>query len=279
VRSSRIDSLASGSCLDHSGEFAGKHACPRVQLSTSAVVRLRVRQDQAVRSRGGPGPAQAIQGACYSRSRQKWARCCGSCQYRIGRATQARPGLCVERRCLRSMSLTRGRSSLPGWRSPHPWWARQARCLMCRPGAHPGIRAGSRGVTPACQRLNHHRAYAQRYYAETFSPGRGLERLLELLAEHATAGSWLDLGAGPTTLRRGPRMPGVLGLLPGTLDGRHVPERWHVMRSGPVLPGADVDVVPVDLCPDTVAAADDLLRTVGHVAADVCEAAAGHAQT
>lgn len=50
-------------------------------------------------------------------------------------------------------------------------------------------------------RLSHHRAYAERYYAGEFVPGRGLERVLELLVGHGAGGSWLDLGAGPTTHR------------------------------------------------------------------------------
>lgn len=67
-------------------------------------------------------------------------------------------------------------------------------------------------------RLNHHRAYAQRYYAETFVPGRGFERLLELLAEHATAGSWLDLGAGPTTLLWSLAFPDVTSIAANDVD-------------------------------------------------------------
>lgn len=67
-------------------------------------------------------------------------------------------------------------------------------------------------------RLNHHRAYAEHYYAETFSPGRGLERLVELLAEHATAGSWLDLGAGPTTLLWSLAFPGVTSIAANDVD-------------------------------------------------------------
>ena len=68
------------------------------------------------------------------------------------------------------------------------------------------------------ERLDHHRAYAERYYAGEFVPGRGLERVLELLSAHGMGGSWLDLGAGPTTLLWSLAFPGVTSIAANDVD-------------------------------------------------------------
>lgn len=68
------------------------------------------------------------------------------------------------------------------------------------------------------ERLCHHRAYAERYYAGELVPGLGLERLLELLAEHGTGGAWIDLGAGPMTLLWAVAFPDVVSIAANDVD-------------------------------------------------------------
>lgn len=49
-------------------------------------------------------------------------------------------------------------------------------------------------------RLEYYRDYARRYYYGAFLEGQGVEQILEVLAAHGRTGTWLDLGAGTSTL-------------------------------------------------------------------------------
>ncbi len=49
-------------------------------------------------------------------------------------------------------------------------------------------------------RLAASRAYFSKYYSDAFHEGQGLEKILETLRRYGTSGTWLDLGAGPSTL-------------------------------------------------------------------------------
>ena len=56
------------------------------------------------------------------------------------------------------------------------------------------------GVTLAPERLATAKRYFLRHYHGPFRPDQGTEQILSTLRRYAPAGTWLDLGSGPSTL-------------------------------------------------------------------------------